>query len=396
MRGAIGASIAVLVLAVTGCGGPSGGSEEARGARGEDLSWSYDRVLDGSASLGDMAVVAEDDIWASGVRQDTAWGRRQLFLLRYDGEDWREQPTPAGIGGDAQDIRLDAVGSGEVWLTASSGYGAGEQTRIARWDGTSWTSLGSVPNGRVVDLKAFAPDDVWALVGANEAAHWDGTRWTTTRPPAHGLASLDGTAPDDLWAVGYRDTGGGDDERAGETEYTQPAAVHWDGRTWKAVETPEYHFPEPVPPEPGASLSLVVALAADDVRAYGSHTFNHGEGGDEPDDEAVRIRWDGRAWVRQEAAAGECAERVPVLGDGAKGMFLDGNRYLAADGTCVKITRSRLPNEGGVRADSRQSLWLDELARLPGTDRVIGVGHVQVNQSGNPMSKAVVVSLREG
>ncbi|MGP3921942.1 hypothetical protein [Streptomyces sp. 8N616] len=32
---------------------------------------------------------------------------------------------------------------------------------------------------------------------------------------------------------------------------------------------PEYHFPDPVPPEPGAYLSEVVALAGDVVRAYG-------------------------------------------------------------------------------------------------------------------------------
>jgi hypothetical protein len=36
---------------------------------------------------------------------------------------------------------------------------------------------------------------------------------------------------------------------------------------------------------------------------------------------------------------------------------------------------------------------VDELARVPGTDQVIGVGLVQVRQSGDPLSKAVVVSL---
>lgn len=33
---------------------------------------------------------------------------------------------------------------------------------------------------------------------------------------------------------------------------------------------------------------------------------------------------------------------------------------------------------------------------MPGTDEVVGVGHVQVNQSGNPMGKAVVVRLVGG
>ncbi|MFE7837225.1 hypothetical protein ACFU53_14660 [Streptomyces sp. NPDC057474] len=424
MRRTVVALLAVFTFAVAGCGAQGGSPEQEHGdgpgsasgegsgntsgeAAGESssgstkngMSWSYDRILDGSATLGDLAVVAEDDLWAYGSR-DGAGGAREQFLLRYDGTEWREQPFPEGVvGTDVMDVRLDAVAAGavgsvEVWLSTATGYGGQGGTRIARWDGTSWSALESVPRGRLVDLAAFGPDDVWVLDGENRAQHWDGTRWTTMTLPVGGVASLDGITTDDLWAVGYRDTDAG--AGAGETELTQPAAVHWDGRAWERTETPEYHFPEPVPPEPGASLDLVVALAEDDVRAYGSHSFNHGEVEDEPDDEAVRIRWDGKGWVDQAAVAGECAERVPVLGDGAKGQFLDGNWYLGADGTCVKITRSRLPNEGGVRKDSRQSLWLDELARLPGTDRVIGVGHVQVNQSGNPMSKAVVVSLREG
>lgn len=383
------ALLALLTFAVAGCGA----QDDSPGSAKNGKSWSYDRILDGSATLKDLAVVAEDDIWAYGSREGSG-GEREQFLLRHDGSDWREQPFPGGMGTDVMEVRLDAVGAGGVWMTASVGYGSQAETRIVRWDGTSWSALEAVPSGRLVDLKAFGPDDVWALVGEDRAQHWDGARWTAMTLPVGGVASLDGVATDDLWAVGYRDTDASAD--VGETEMTQPVAVHWDGRSWERTETPEYHFPEPVPPEPGASLDLVVALAADDVRAYGSHSFNHGEVEDEPDDEAVRIRWDGKRWVDQAAAAGDCAGRVPVLGDGAEGLFLDRNRYLAADGTCGRITWSRLPNEGGVRRDSRQSLWLDELARLPGSDRVIGVGHVQVNQSGNPMSKAVVVSLREG
>lgn len=415
MRGTVVALLASLTFAVAGCGAQDGSPERGEkstkasgeasgrssgGSAAKGMSWSYDRILDGSATLGDLAVVAGDDIWAYGSREG-AGGTREQFLLRHDGTEWTEHPFPEDvIGTDPVDVRLDAVGvagasgSGEVWLTTDAGYGAQGGTRIARWDGASWSALESMPSGRFVDLKAFGPDDVWVLTGDDQAQHWDGTRWTAMTLPVGGAASLDGVASDDLWAVGHRRTEPA--AGAGETELTQPVAVHWDGRAWEPVETPEYHFPEPVPPEPGASLDLVVALAEDDVRAYGAHSFNHGEVENEPDDETVRIRWDGEAWADQPAAAGECAERLPVLGDGAEGLFLAGNWYLGQDGTCVKITRSRLPNEGGVRKESRQSLWLEELARLPGSDRVIGVGYVQVNQSGDPMSKAVVVSLREG
>lgn len=68
---------AVLALAVAGCGrqeqggpGDGSGSDErspsAKGSGKRGLSWSYDRILGGSAQLSDMAVVVEDGIWAYG------------------------------------------------------------------------------------------------------------------------------------------------------------------------------------------------------------------------------------------------------------------------------------------------------------------------------------------
>ncbi|GDY63342.1 hypothetical protein AQJ43_03105 [Streptomyces avermitilis] len=80
--------------------------------------------------------------------------------------------------------------------------------------------------------------------------------------------------------------------------------------------------------------------------------------------------------------------------DGRRGLFLDGNWYLAADGTCVKIKRPRLTDKDGARPSSAQLLWLTSVIPFPGTDTVLGAGHVQVNQAGDPMEKAVVVPLR--
>ncbi|MFF6993647.1 hypothetical protein ACFY93_01585 [Streptomyces sp. NPDC008313] len=365
---------------------PSGGGSESPAASGAPaLSWSYDRVLDGDASLADMAVVAEDDIWAYGTGRGPTGGTNDQYLLHYDGTRWRERPLPGVLGSEPGTVRLDAVGSGQVWLTATGA--AQDQPRVARWDGHRWSALPRPPAGRVADVEAFAPDDVRMLAGEDQVLRWDGRRWTATRLPAS-VESLDGTAPDDLWAVGFRRTGS-------ETgELTQPATVHFDGHSWRLVETPAYHFAEPVPPEPDATLDHVFALAPDDVRVYGTHTFNHGEGEDEPDDERIRLRWDGTAWRDQPSLPGECGGRIPVARDGDAGLVLDGNWYVTTDGACAKIKRSRLPERGGVTKESHQSLWLEEVAPVPGTDEIIGVGHVQVNQSGNPMAKAVIVSLK--
>ncbi|MFC7468478.1 hypothetical protein ACFQVA_14355 [Actinomadura keratinilytica] len=90
---------------------------------------------------------------------------------------------------------------------------------------------------------------------------------------------------------------------------TQTAAHHFDGSRWKTVDTPLRRFADPVPPEAGAALGTVFAVAPDEVYAYGRHSFNHGEVEDEPDDEELRLRWDGKRWRDLPGAEGACGTR---------------------------------------------------------------------------------------
>ncbi|MFI1442169.1 hypothetical protein [Streptomyces fructofermentans] len=389
------AGLAVLGLALAGCGtGRDSGGPEPSGTadgRASGPRWAYDEVLDRDLSLSDVVATSADDVWVTGAARD---GKEpspdDVFLLRRDGARWERRPMPEELGDHLYGARLDPIGSGAEGFLLTASRPGSKTARTVRWDGSRWTALPEIPGGtQPLDVEAFGADDVWVLGLDSRTHHWDGSRWTTSVLPATAVA-LDGAAPDDLWAVGHRSTAGAGDGG----ELTQPAALHWDGRSWQQVGTPEYRFPEPVPAEPGASLDQVVVLAADDVRAYGTHTFNHGEGDDEPAEEAVRLRWDGSRWERTPDAEGECAGRAPVALDGGRGFVLAGNRYLAADGACTRITRPRLPGGDGVRPTSRQSLWLSAVEPVPGTGQVLGVGHVQVNQSGDPMDKPVVVSLR--
>lgn len=411
MRTTARAMTVLALLAVAGCGTQDPGQKDKPGdtasspapAAGAATAWDFEHVDAGQGEITDLAALAKDDIWAVGHhRTNGTTDADQQFLLHYDGTGWQRQDMPDVLGDAVFEGRLDALGEGRLWLSAASEDDP-YAPRLVEWDGSRWSTVPeppaapegpTTPAPTLSDIVAFGPDDVSMLVGGKRLAHWDGARWTTTELPAEAKA-LDGTASDDLWAVGFRDSGpgvGGDSK-----EYTQPAAMHWDGDAWKSVDTPQYRFPDPIPPEPGASLDHVLAASKDDVVAYGSHSFNHGEVEDEPDAEFIRLRWDGTRWSKQTeeyAGDGECGRRVPLLRDGGAGTLFDGNWYRSSDGTCAKLKRPELPSTGGITDRARQGLGLAEVATVPGTDDILGVGHVAVMQSGNPMSKPVVVRVQ--
>ncbi|MER5441260.1 hypothetical protein [Streptomyces sp. NPDC002790] len=395
---AVCAAFVASLLAVAGCG-TSGGQAKAPApskAHETELSWKFEHIADFNGELTDVAALAEDDIWATGAEND---GSYSPLLLHYDGERWSREPFPDALGtGEGYPPVLEEFGDKTVWMRSSPRRDGVPQedtaaAKWAQWDGDRWSPVPNPPPGAASDLDAASPDDIWALTGEQTAAHWDGARWTTTRLP-YKVGDLAVVGPDDVWAVGFRATGPGTKTAHGES-YDQPASAHWDGTSWKPVDTPLARFEEPIPTEPAARLTRVVALEGGEVRAYGINSFNHGEGEPEPEDQYIRLRRDGVKWVDQKPDPGQCELRVP-LAQGKGGLFLDGNWYLTDDNRCVKIERRRLPQSTGARKTSNQGLWLNEIYRIPGTDEWLGAGKVEVSQSGGPFNAPVVVRLERG
>ncbi|MEU2888599.1 hypothetical protein [Streptomyces albidoflavus] len=409
-RTACAGTLTVLALVLTGCGAGQAGGEkgDARPGRspapeGAPAAFRLDHVGDRDGRLTDLAALGPDELWASGYDEKNGEVTAR-YLLRDTGDGWRRLALPDTLADLPYPPRLDAAGPGTLWATGATAEQNGTPV-IARYQDGRWSTLTPPPGGSLLDLVAFGPDDVTLLQdphlpdqddGAgnitsddrSRAAHWDGTRWTTTLLPSAATA-LDGTSGDDLWAVGHRSKGPG---TGGEgQEMTQTAAHHFDGSRWKTVETPLRRFADPVPPEAGAALGTVIAVAPDEVYAYGRHSFNHGEVEDEPDDEELRLRWDGKRWRDLPGAEGACGTRPPLLVDGDTGTLHENLWYQATDGPCYKVRRPELPAGGEVRKGARQGLALAEVAVVPGTDRMVGVGHIAVMQSGNPFSRPVTV-----
>jgi hypothetical protein len=137
-------------------------------------------------------------------------------------------------------------------------------------------------------VSASSPDDIWAVGYTRDygnvegtartlAIHWDGREWKIVPTPntAEGNNYLDGVVtlgPNDAWAVG--DTG----------TPAKPGAIllHWDGTAWTPGALPALH-------EDGGSLYSITALAPNDIWAVGVAGNSKFSGG-------VILHYDGSVW----------------------------------------------------------------------------------------------------
>ena len=132
---------------------------------------------------------------------------------------------------------LAVVGT-DVYAAGTFDTAGGVATsRIAKWNGTSWSALGSGANGSVQEMAVMGTDLIVAgaftfaggVTGANRLARWNGTAWsaigsTGANNTVSGLL-VDGT---NLYVCGNFTSIGG---------VAATRAAKWDGSSWSALGT---------------------------------------------------------------------------------------------------------------------------------------------------------------
>jgi HYR domain-containing protein len=165
-------------------------------------------------------------------------------IAKWDGSSWTS--VGGGMSPDGQTsvwaLAVHDDGSGPA-LYAGGGFpsaGGVPASNIARWDGTSWSALGSGLNGGVASLVVHDDGNGPALyaggfftiaggVAANSIAKWDGSSWS-----AIGGGFVDGTVS----ALAVYDDGSGPALFAGGQFDGVAGGKHiarWNGSTWAAV-----------------------------------------------------------------------------------------------------------------------------------------------------------------
>jgi hypothetical protein len=176
--------------------------------------------------LRDIDASSPTDVWAVGRSSGEAgeFDDAQPLVLHYDGTDWTSIPTPE-IPVDmrpAEASRVSVTEDGQVWVVGTHRFSSSTDRSplVMHYDGSGWQEVPAPPvNDNFTswgDVYAAAGDDVWAVANNNvpqqlppDLLHWDGTSWTTVEWPGakelgliYVVRDLDGTGPDDVWAVG--------------------------------------------------------------------------------------------------------------------------------------------------------------------------------------------------
>lgn len=176
----------------------------------------------------------------------------------------QQQPLDAavvhrGIGThELQDVYADGRNSAQSVGIRSTGDFV-QESIVRHWDGSSWTGANAPQpyNSELFGVDGSGPDDAWAVGDQNYqllTQHWDGLKWTAANlPPPDGYAGgillgVDARQTDDTWAVGFAVDAEGHPARG--------ICEHWNGKHWRQVD---------VPASAGYYLNGVLALDKADV-----------------------------------------------------------------------------------------------------------------------------------
>ncbi len=285
-----------------------------------------------------------DALYAGGAFT-TAGGVAANGIARWDGGTW----SPLGSGANsptATTLMVFNDGGGDALyvgghFTTAGGVAA---NRIARWDGSSWSALGSgigTSGGEFVEgLAVFDDGGGNALyaggrfttaggVSAVNMARWDGSTWSPLNsgltggfsPAVYTLSVFNDGGGSALYAVGRFTNAGGE---------VVSNIAQWDGSSWSRVDSVGHN---------GFSRFAARATVFDD--GSGDALYVGGDFSTAGGIAANRIaRWDGNTWSPLGSGMNNLVLALTVFNDGGGDALYASGRFTTAGGvSAIKIAK---------------------------------------------------------
>jgi len=255
--------------------------------------WAAVRPPDPGAQLNTLfgvAVLSARDVWAVGDYTNGA-GMFQTLVVHWNGKAWSRVPSPdPGIGSNYL-TSVSAVSATNIWAvgdySAQSGGIIPDKTLILHWNGRRWGQVASPSPGSFADdlntVRKLSAASIWAvgLYAGSDIRdrslilHWNGRRWSQVPSPDPGkysdsLNGLAASSASSVWTTELYSNSSG-------TSGTS-LILRWNGRAWsKAAAGPN-----------GSELIDVSASSAANAWAVG----------DDAKGLSMALHWNGRTWAR--------------------------------------------------------------------------------------------------
>src|SRR5262245_36356876 len=204
------------------------------------------------------------------------------FIAKWNGSSW--SALGSGLNGTVSALAVsgnDLYVGGYFTRAINSGGSTVTVNRIAKWDGSTWSALGSGMNYAVLALAASTNGlyaaGVFTVAGgatANQIARWDGNNWSALGSGVNSTVYALAASGRDLYAGGTFTTA----TNSGGQTITVNRIAKWDGNRWSAFGS-------------GVDdIVYAVAVAGGDVYAGGWFTT----AGRAPANYIAK--WDGSSW----------------------------------------------------------------------------------------------------
>jgi len=143
----------------------------------------YDSNYYSSFEIRDM-VINGTDVYVGGVFHDLGGNPNAEGIAKWDGTTWSALGT--GVNGDVYDILINGT---DLYVAGSftSAGGVANTSRIAKWNGTTWSALGTGLSGQTYTIAISGANlyagGIFSNAGgdpnADYFAQWNGTNWSS-------------------------------------------------------------------------------------------------------------------------------------------------------------------------------------------------------------------------
>ncbi|MEO3784766.1 hypothetical protein ABGB12_15620 [Actinocorallia sp. B10E7] len=307
------------------------------------------------------AIVAPDEknIWAFGSTRSA--GKEKPLVYRKSGSTWKRARLPSGLNGGIQ--AADASSASNIWAVGGGSFDGKGSAYLLHWNGERWKLAKRWKSAFPLTIAATSGRGVWVFdFSQPRALRFNGRRWHKVKTPVPVLnAAARGKT---TWA-------------SGPDGYGKAKVMRFDGRRWK-ISNPDALLPKHT--EGSMTLFGEPAFAGKDVWMVAYRIANRND--DDSKIESFLLRHSNGRWRKEKTGPASTISHTPVP-DGRGGLWLLASENMSdQDGDPaygLVLTHRTATGRWSERllghVDETKGVF--EVVRLPGTQRLLGVGSVE-------------------